>query len=180
MDIDPFRLPVQFSLPVMSMTGRLLRASDRIEIRPKEILIERELFGAPRERQEVAVEEFAGVAIRAELIGENEDTFAMSVNLHHDEPELCIPLHISYDMCDINARWQSWGRALGLPLLLPAPDGSWCEPVARLGKLRVAPPVAREPRRMLASRRSRYSMIREPGHERFLQIFTGAEIIARR
>lgn len=180
MDIDPFRLPANFSLPVQTVAGRLLRARDRIEIRPAAIAIEREMFGSPRARREIALGEFTGVAIRADLVGENGDRFAISVNLHHENPELCIPLHVSFDMSDVNARWQSWGRALGLPLLLPAPDGTWREPVDRLGKVLIKPALQREPRGMLAGRRSLYSMIREPGRPDMPRIFDGAEIIARR
>lgn len=180
MDIDPFRLPAQFSLPVKTMAGRLLRACDRIEIEPAAIAIEREMLGARCVRQEIALDEFSGVAIRAELIGEDEDIFAISVNLHHENPEFCIPLHVSFDMSDVNARWQSWGRALGLPLLLPSPDGTWCQPVEKLGKISVSSAIQRKPRKMLASRRSRYSMIRDTGHSRPMLKFCGEEIIARR
>ena len=179
LDIDPFRLPARFSLPVRTISGRILRARDRIEIDPTIIAVEREVMGHRSVRQTVGLQDFSGVAIRAELIGENEDRFAMSVNLHHDDPELCIPLHVSFDMSDVNARWQSWGRALGLPLLLPALDGSWQEPVQRLGKLEVNPPLARAARLRLSGRKSCMSSIRETGHGGDMPVRGGAEIIAR-
>lgn len=179
MDIDPFRLPAKFNLPVKTVAGQLLRAQDRILIEPAAIAIEREVLGARATRKKVALREFSGVAIRAELVGENEDKFAVSVNLHHEDPELCIPLHMAFDTDEVNARWQSWAKALGLPLLMPAVDGGWREPVERLGKVAVAPAHARNPRKALAGRRSWMSAIREKSVPGPKTIISGAEIIAR-
>jgi hypothetical protein len=179
LDIDPFRLPAQFSLPVQSVTGKLLRARDRIRIEVRTIAVEREMLGARAIVKAIALEEFSGVAIRADVVGDNEDTFVVSVNLHHADPELCIPLHMSFDMSEVSARWQSWGRALRLPLLLPALDGTWREPVERLGKVTVSPPCSRDPRHALAARRSCISSLREVGDHRTMPVFAGAEIIAR-
>lgn len=179
MDIDPFQLPAKFSLPVNSVSGKLSRARDRVEIENGSITVEREVIGTRSVREQVSLEHFSGVAIRAELIGENEDVFAVSVNLHHEDPELCIPLHMSFDMDDVNARWQSWGRALRLPLLLPTPDGSWSEPFERIGKLVVKPAYLRHPRKMLQHRRSCISAFRETGDQKQMPIVSGLEILAR-
>ena len=179
MDIDPFHLPAEFSLPVNSVSGKLLRAQDRVEIENGFVTVEREVMGTRSVRKQVSLEDFSGVAIRAELIGENEDVFAVSVNLHHEDPDLCIPLHISFDMNDVNARWQSWGRALRLPLLLPTPDGTWCEPFERLGRLTVKPAYVRQPRKMLQQRRSCFSTFRETGEQKRMAAISGAEIVAR-
>ncbi len=179
MDVDPFRLPARFNLPVKSISGKLLRARDRILIDPAAIAIEREVLGASATRKRLPLEEFSGVAIRAELVGQDGDVFAVSVNLHHEDPELCIPLHMSFDMSEVSARWQSWARALRLPLLLPALDGSWREPVERLGKVTVGPAHMRNARKALSARRSCMSLLREavvPGPR---TVFSGAEIIAR-
>ena len=178
-DINPFRLPAQFSLPVRSVSGKLLRARDRISIEPAAIAVEREVLGKRAIHKQIALEEFSGVAIRAELAGEEDDTFVVSVNLHHEDPELCIPLHVSFDMADVTARWQSWGRALRLPLLMPARDGSWCETVERLGKLVVGGAYRREARRALATRKSTISSLRETGSRGTRPVYSGAEIIAR-
>ena len=179
MDVDPFHLPTQFSLPVQTVAGQLLRARDRIRIENATVAVEREVMGTRATTKEIALEEFTGVAIRADLVGEADDRFAVSVNLHHPDPDLCIPLHMSYDMCEVSARWQSWARALRLPLLLPALDGTWKEPVERLGKVSVKPPHGRVERRFLAKRRSCMSALRETGDSRARPAIGGAEIIAR-
>jgi hypothetical protein len=179
MDVDPFRLPAQFSLPVHSAAGRLLRLRDRIRIEPAAVSIDREVMGVRTAKKLVALSEFSGVAIRAALVGENEDRFAISVNLHHEDPALCVPLHMAFDTDEANARWQSWARALRLPLLMPAPEGGWREPVQRLGKITVNPPCRRDPRRMLAARRSAMSSIRDTGVAREAPVVSGVEIVAR-
>lgn len=179
-DINPFRLPAQFSLPVKSVSGRLLRARDTIQIDAAMIAVEREVLGARAIRKQVALEEFSGVAIRAELVGDDEDKVVVSVNLHHEDPELCIPLHMAYDMIDVTARWQSWGRALRLPLLVPDLDGGWREVTKRMGKLIIGTSHPREPRKSLTARRSYMSALRETGSPREQARVSGAEIIARR
>lgn len=154
-------------------------ARDRIRIEGGMIAVEREVLGRRSHVREYRAEDFTGVAIRAAIIEHEGDRFAISVNLHHTDPELCIPLHMSFDMSDVNARWQSWGRALGLPLLMPAPDGGWREPVQRFGKLTVAAAFARQPRKSLGGRRSCMSALRESGRAGEMPSLRGTEIIAR-
>lgn len=179
MDIDPFQLPVNFSLPVNSVSGKPFRAQDRVEIENGFITVERTVQGDGPVREQVSLEEFSGVAIRAEFTGENKDVFTVSVNLHHEDPELCIPLYISFDMNDVNARWQNWGRALKLPLLVLNPDGTWRTPLAQLGRLAVKPAYLRSARKMLGQRRSCMSIFRETGEPGRMPVLSGAEIVAR-
>ena len=80
---------------------------------------------------------------------------------------------------DVGARWQSWARALNLPLLLPNLDGSWREPIDKCGKLSVNAPHARPARLGLAERRSAISSIREAGDLTLVRAVSGKEIIAR-
>ena len=54
---------------------------------------------------------------------------------------------------DIVAEWQSWGRVLGLPLLVAECDGSLREPFARLGAVRIEAPKHRRRRRNAIARR---------------------------
>lgn len=110
LDVDPFQLPARFSLPVKSVAGKLMGARDRIRIEGGMIAVEREVLGRRSRVREYRAEDFAGIAIRAAIVEDGDDRFAVSVNLHHNDPALCIPLHMSFDMIDVNARWQSWGR----------------------------------------------------------------------
>lgn len=182
LDVNPFQLPARFVLDVRDDAGRLLTARDKVIIQPKLIIIEREVHGdhgACVARDEHAIADFAGIAIRIDQIAGRDNAFAVSVNLHHDDPDLCIPLHLAFDMCDASARWQSWGKVLGLPLLLPARDGTWQEPFQRLGRLLVDRAYNRRRRFYLKGRRSIVAATREMGIPVPAVQRDGAEIIAR-
>ncbi len=81
----------------------------------------------------------------------------------HD-PALSLPLFASPECDDIVAEWQSWGRVLGLPLLVAEGDGSLREPFARLGAVRIEAPTWRRRRRTtIGRRRSARHLRRRPG-----------------
>jgi hypothetical protein len=84
--------------------------------------------------------------------------------LEHDDPALSLPLFSSAEADDIVAEWQSWGRVLGLPLLVAEGDGNLREPFARLGALRIEAPTWRRRRRTtIARRRPSRFLRRRPG-----------------
>jgi Family of unknown function (DUF6101) len=84
--------------------------------------------------------------------------------LEHGDPALSLPLFSSSACDDIVAEWQSWGRVLGLPLLVAERDGSLREPFARVGAVRIEAPTWRRRRRgALASRRPKILLRRRPG-----------------
>jgi hypothetical protein len=89
---------------------------------------------------------YLGVALRIEPPG-GEAASAVAVTLEHRDGALSLPLYRAPDTSDVVAEWQSWGRALKLPLLVAEADGRLREPFARLGAIRVATPVARRRRR---------------------------------
>lgn len=181
LDIDPYVLPVRYSLPVDNGAEHARLARDLIEIRPGSVAVQHEVSGVPAVRRAFTLDDFAGVAIRIERLDNAVGGFAISVNLHHPDPKLCFPLHMSMssDMSEAGTCWQSWGRSLKLPLLLPEVDGSWREPVERFGKLAVNSPHRRPARLNLAARRSTISLIREPGDPGLMRRCSGREIIAR-
>ncbi|MFQ5625827.1 MAG: DUF6101 family protein [Methyloligellaceae bacterium] len=178
-DLDPFGLPVRYNLPVDCDADHAREARDLIEITQNSIIVVHEVASAPAVKRTLDLEDFSGVAIRIESLVEVIDGFAISVNLHHPDPKLCFPLYMSYDMNEVGARWQSWGRTLKLPLLLPETDGGWREAVERFGKLKVKPPCQRHSRLMLATRRSDISSVREMGDQSLAHRVTGEELIAR-
>ena len=179
LDIDPYGLPVRFALPVDSDADQAPEARDLIEINQGAIVVEHQVSGHRSVRRALPLDDFSGIAIRIESLVDEIDGFATSVNLHHPDPKLCFPLHMSYDISDIGARWQSWGRALKLPLLLPALDGSWREPIERFGKLKVNPPHVRPARLALNARRSAISSVRDTGDQNLIHHIAGEELIAR-
>lgn len=177
LDVDPFQLPARFALPLCEASGRPPRLQDSVVISGDSVAVERAETGGARTR--LPLDEFTGVAIRFDRLPADGRGLVISVNLHHGDPDLCIPVHIAFDLCDAGARWQSWGQRLKLPLLLPTPDGEWREPDDYPGKLVVRRPFARNPRQALKCRRSLFSAVRETGHCRPMPILPGTEIIAR-
>ncbi|TCT45029.1 DUF6101 family protein [Martelella mediterranea] len=64
---------------------------------------------------------FKGVAARATAHGDGEIT--VTLELHHADPELCIPLLVAHDLSDIVADWQDWAEMYGIPMLMVEADG---------------------------------------------------------
>lgn len=116
---------------------------------------------------------FAGVAARA--IDHGDDTVTVTLELHHSDPGLCIPLLVAHDLADIAADWRMWSSIYGIPMLMVEADG-----VAR--PLDIEMPVAPSTRRRgkaAAHRRPRFLMRRKAGSMGMRMKFKGREIIAR-
>ncbi len=92
-----------------------------------------------------------------------------------------MPLFVAAEGDDAMAQWKSWGRVLGVPLLVAEADGALREPFRRVGALRVGDAVARRRRRAAIKwRRPRILMRRKPGRKGVMDVHRGErEIIAR-
>ena len=156
--LDPFSLPVRFE------TADEAADEQRrvIDLHREHVVVHRSVLGM-RMALNLPVMAFRGVAIR--LNGSEFGTpTAIDVVLEHGDPALSLPLFSSSACDDIVAEWQSWGRVLGLPLLVAERDGSLREPFARLGAVRVEAPTWRRRRSSaLASRRPKILLRRRPG-----------------
>jgi hypothetical protein len=125
---------------------------------------------------------YLGIAIRMEPPQEGRGG-AVAVVLEHRDPGLSLPLYRANDGTDIVAEWQSWGRALCLPLLIVEADGRLREPFARIGAVRIAAPTWRRRRRSaIRARRPTLSLRRRRVHKTTTApaVYRGErEIIAR-
>jgi hypothetical protein len=156
--LDPFSLPVRFTAADEAADERLRV----VDLHRERVVLRRSVRGM-RMALNVPVASFRGIAIR--LIGEaGQAPRAIAVVLEHDDPSLSLPLFQAEQSDDVVAEWQSWGRALGLPLLVAEGDGTLREAFARLGAVRIAAPIARRRRRgTLARRRPSRLLRRKPG-----------------
>ncbi len=156
--LDPFFLPVRFRAADEAADGRLRI----VDLHRERVVLRRSLRGM-RMAVSLPVSAFRGVAIR--LTGKADATpTAIAVVLEHGDPALSLPLFSSSESDDIVAEWQSWGRVLGLPLLVAERDGSLREPFARLGSLLIDAPTRRRRRHTaLARRRPAKLLQRRPG-----------------
>jgi len=145
--LDPFSLPVRFEAADEAADER----RRVVDLHRERVVMRRSVRGM-RMALNLPVAAFRGVAIR--LIGKaDEPPTAIAVVLEHGDPALSLPLFSASTSDEIVAEWQSWGRVLGLPLLVAERDGSLREPFARIGALRIEAPTWRRRRRSAIARR---------------------------
>jgi len=158
--LDPFSLPVRFEAADEAADGR----RRVVDLHRERVVLRRSVRGM-RMALNMPVAAFRGVAIRLSgATAENSAPTSIAVVLEHQDPALSLPLFSSAAADDIVAEWQSWGRVLGLPLLVAEGDGSLREPFARMGALRIEAPTWRRRRRTtIARRRPSRLLRRRPG-----------------
>jgi hypothetical protein len=145
--LDPFSLPVRFETADEAADGR----RRVIDLHRERVVVRRAVRGM-RMALNMPVAAFRGIAIRLNTTTD-ASLRAVTVMLEHTDPALSLPLFSSSAGDDVLAEWQSWGRVLGLPLLVAESDGSLREPFARVGALRVEMPTWRRRRRSTIARR---------------------------
>jgi hypothetical protein len=126
----------------------------------------------------VPVSAYAGVAIRVEPSGD-AGRVRLFVELLHKDPSLTLPLVVADEPEDVAADWQDWGRALNLPLLVIAQDGTVSAPLQKMGGIILAPTKPRRRHSHFAARRPRFLTRRKPGRRQPMERISGREIIAR-
>jgi hypothetical protein len=167
--LDPRSLPASASIT----SGRA--AGTVFTIDGEAATLSRPAHGSRATR--VPLTAYRGVAVRME--GGNAGAVRVFVELLHSEPALTLPLIVADDPTDAAADWQAWGRALKLPLLVVAADGTVSQPLSSLGALTVFPAKPRRRHAFFAERRPRFLARRKPGRRGSLERLSGREIIAR-
>jgi hypothetical protein len=92
------------------------------------------------------VAHYRGVALRSAAAGAQSGG-EIAVILAHSDPALSLLLCRAAEGDDIVTRWQSWSRALGLPLLIEEADGCLREAVADVGSVHIGVALPRRRRR---------------------------------
>jgi hypothetical protein len=152
--LDPFALPVRFETSDEAADG----CRRVVDIHRERIVVRRAVRGM-RMALNLPVAVFRGVALRF-ADDADETPGGLAVVLEHRDPALSLPLCGADAAEDAAADWQSWGRVLGLPLLIAEQDGSLHEPFARLGALRIGSPTWRRRRRTAVARRRPSFLVR--------------------
>ena len=120
---------------------------------------------------------FKGVAARAIDHGNGDVT--VTLELHHTDPGLCIPLLVAHDLYDIAADWRSWSEAYGIPMLMVEADGVARELDEHLITAGAKPPKPRRRHSYFADRRPRFLVRRKVGSLGISMKIKGREIFAR-
>jgi uncharacterized protein DUF6101 len=150
--LDPHRLPTRYTVADERADAR----SCVIEIDREQVLLIRSVNGV-RIRVRIPIDIFLGVAIR--LIGSEGD---VAITLEHHDPSLSVALRAG-GFEDSAAEWQSWGRVLGLPLLIEDLDGTLRRPVEMIGALMSGEPRLRRRRKTPLRKRRPYFVSRRRG-----------------
>lgn len=121
---------------------------------------------------------FKGVAARA--IDHGDGTVTVTLELHHTDAALCVPLLVAHDLNDIAADWRAWAEVYGLPMLMVEADGV-ARPLDEHSVQHAAhKPTRRRRHNHIADRRPRFLVRRSAGALGIRMMIEGREIIARR
>lgn len=124
------------------------------------------------------VKAFSGVAARA--MDHGDGSMTVTLELHHQDSELCVPLLVAHNLNDIAADWHAWSKVYQLPMLMVDADGTARPLEERLGDLRTKSIKPRKRASSTAKRRPRFVMRRRMGSLGIRMVIRGVEIIARR
>ena len=155
--LDPFALPLRF-VAVDHTADERVRL---VELHRERVVLRRHLRGI-KMAVNLPLATYLGVAIRIQPPTQ-ASAGAVAIVLEHPDPDLSLTLYRADDGNDIVAEWQTWGRALSLPLLVAEPDGRLREPFKRIGALRIGTPIRRRRRHStLSARRPTQPLRRRP------------------
>jgi len=156
--LDPFALPARYAARDGGADGQVRQ----IELDRERVVLLRAVRGI-RMKVRLPVREFRGVTMRT-LPPEGEEPAAVAIVLEHRDSALSVPLFVAAEGDDAVAQWKSWGRVLGVPLLVEDGDGLLREPFRRIGRIGVGAPSPRRRRRgTLKRRRPSILLRRKPG-----------------
>lgn len=123
------------------------------------------------------VRAFKGIAARA--MDHGDGTVTVTLELHHQDSDLCVPLLVAHDLDDIAADWNAWSEVYQLPMLMIEADGSTTALEQQLGTVKTGGIKPRRRHSFFAGRRPRFLVRRNPGNLGIRLVLSGDEIIAR-
>ncbi|OLP58705.1 hypothetical protein BJF93_17950 [Xaviernesmea oryzae] len=171
--VDPRRIPQQVTYSINSEAGDVTIHLDERGAVMRKLLPN---SGLPLSIA-LPARAFKGVAARAIDHGNGEVT--VTLELHHSDPDLCVPLLVAHDLCDIAADWRAWAQAYRIPMLMVEADGVARPLEDHLGEMRTQDLRQRRRHSLIANRRPRFLMRRTPGSLGVSLRLEGREIIAR-
>ncbi len=149
--VDPFNLPVRYELPGRTAFERAIGARWTVTLYKNHIVLWRD---GPLWRTDPLVVPLA-VFDAVVLAGGHARSgrFRIAVILQGKNGGLSVPLYVADHSDDVAAYWQAWGRSLGLPVRVSAPDGSLKDPLKKLGSVVVGRALPRRAPGQGAARR---------------------------
>ncbi len=121
---------------------------------------------------------FKGIAARA--IDHGDGCVTVTLELHHSDPDLSVPLLVAHDLDDIAADWRAWSELYRIPMLMIEADGIAHPLDEQIGDVQVKSIRPRRRSVFMAARRPRFLMRRATGRLGVRMKIKGREIVARR
>jgi len=173
MRLDPLRLPQMVSYATRDDFGDVIFTVDQRGAVVRRTL---QMSGLPATIV-LPARAFGGVAARA--IEDADGNVTVTLELHHNDPMLSVPLLVAHDLDDVAADWRAWAEAYRLPMLLIEADGVARTLEESLGAVKTTPANDRRKGRVSMTRRPRFLARRKSGHLGIRLVIDGEEIIAR-
>lgn len=174
MRLDPYDLPHAVSYVTRDENGEVSYSVDKRGAVIRRVLPMSELpviIAIPAQL-------FRGVAASASEDAQGKVT--VTLELHHNDPQLSVPLLVADDLEDIAADWRAWAEAYRLPMLLIEADGVARTLEDSLGNaIRAQQTKERRRGNVTTGRRTRFQMRRKTGDMGLRLVVDGREIIAR-
>ncbi len=171
--LDPMRFPQEASYSVASENGTI-----HFTLNERGAVLKRVLpsSGLPISMA-LPARVFQGVAARAIDHGNGDVT--VTLELHHEDSDLCIPLLVAHDLCDIAADWRNLAEAYQVPMMMVEADGVARPLEEHLTNVSHKQPKQRRRHSHFADRRPRFLVRRTTGQMGVNMKIEGREIIAR-
>ncbi len=173
MRLDPMRLPQVVSYAASGDSGDVVFTIDQRGARIRRNLAQ---SGLPVSIV-LPYRAFSGIAARA--IEDDAGRLTVTLELHHADPALCVPLLVADHLDDVAADWRAWAQACTLPMLLVEADGVARPLEDTIGAVRKGPAVSRRKGQVTHARRPRFLARRKTGSLGLRLVIAGEEIIAR-
>jgi hypothetical protein len=173
MRLDPLRLPQVVSYATRDEQGDVTFVIDKRGAVIRRVL---EKSGLPVTIV-MPARAFRGVAARA--IEDAQGNVTVTLELHHNDPQLSVPLLVADNLEDVAADWRAWAEEYRLPMLLIEADGVARTLDESLGAVKTEPVKERRKRRSSQPRRPRFLARRKTGDLGVRLVIGGEEIIAR-
>ena len=170
MRLDPYQLPHSVSF------GQNKRNSYKID--RNGAVMKRELNCGLPVSMALPQKAFKGVAAR--IFEQIDGQIIFTLELHHHDIDLCLPVLVADNLDDIAADWHAWSRLMRLPMLLVDEQNIANSVRKQLGLLMVENPIERRKRFAMTKNRTWFSRRRKMGNIGLIEKLSAAEIIARR
>ena len=153
-DADPFMLPARITIPANETMYRLFGFIRYAVVHKDAVKVTDSSPILGRFNWDEQMSAYRGIALRVAWRDHRGGKPVVLVQLvHRHDERRSVALHVSFDGADVAARWRSWGRVLGLPLLLEDREGELQMAERRLGSLRIDTPQPHAGANPLSARR---------------------------